>query len=64
MAVNFILFTPLLALSSIAKNMSRYDSALLNRLRVGHSRLNHSLLLCGDDTDDPQPVNLVEFHLQ
>jgi len=28
--------------------MSRYDSALLNRLRIGHSRLTHSYLLCGD----------------
>ena len=29
--------------------MSRYDSVLLNRLRIGHSRLTHSYLLCGDD---------------
>ena len=28
--------------------MSRYDSVLLNRLRIGHSRLTHSYLLCGD----------------
>jgi len=30
------------------KNMSRYDSVLLNRLQIGHSRLTHSYLLCGD----------------
>jgi len=29
--------------------MSRYDSVLLNRLRIGHSRLTHSYLLSGDD---------------
>ena len=33
------------------KNMSRYDPVLLNtqRLRIGHSCLTHSYLLCGDD---------------
>ena len=31
-----------------SKNMSRYDSVLLNRLRIGHSRLTHSFLLYGD----------------
>jgi len=44
-----------------SKNISRYDSVLLNRLRIGHSRLTHSYLLSGDD---PQPVNLAEFHSQ
>jgi len=29
--------------------MSRCHSVLLNRLRIGHSRLNHSYLLSGDD---------------
>jgi len=29
--------------------MSRYDSVLLNILRIGHSRLTHSYLLSGDD---------------
>jgi len=29
--------------------MSRYDSVLLNRLQIGHSRLTHSYLLSGDD---------------
>jgi len=28
---------------------------------IGHSRLTHSYLFCGDDR---QPVNLVEFHSQ
>jgi len=28
--------------------MPRYDSVLLNRLRIGHSRLTHSYLLYGD----------------
>jgi len=32
-----------------SKNMSFYDSVLINRLRIGHSRLNHSHILCGDD---------------
>jgi len=32
-----------------SKNISRYDSVILNRLRIGHSRLTHSYLLCGDD---------------
>jgi len=29
--------------------MSHYDSLLLNRLQIGHSRLTHSYLLSGDD---------------
>jgi len=28
--------------------MSRYDSVLINRLLIGHSRLTHSHILCGD----------------
>jgi len=28
----------------------RYDSVLLNRLQIGHSRLTHSYLLSGDDS--------------
>jgi len=44
--INFILFTPI---AEHSKNMSRYDSVLLNRLRIGHSRLTHSYLLCDDD---------------
>jgi len=29
--------------------MSRYDSVLINRLRIGHSQLTHTHILCGDD---------------
>jgi len=32
-----------------SKIMSRYDSVLINRLRIGHSRLTYSHILCGDD---------------
>jgi len=45
--VNFILFTPVLALSNIAKICPA--TTLLNRLRIAHSHLTHSYLLCGDD---------------
>jgi len=31
-----------------SKNISRYDSVLLNRLRIGHSRLTRSYSLCVD----------------
>ena len=44
--INFILFTPQLALWRIAR-MSHYHSVLINRLRIGHSRVTH--ILCGDD---------------
>jgi len=30
------------------KNLSRRDTVLLNRLRIGHTRLTHSFLLSGD----------------
>jgi len=39
---------PAVGIVKHSKNMSRYDSVLLNRLRIGHSRLTHSYLLCGD----------------
>jgi len=39
---------PTVGILKHAKNMSRYDSVLLNRLRIGHSRLSHSYLLCSD----------------
>jgi len=29
--------------------LSRHDTVLLNRLRIGHTRLTHSYLLSGDD---------------
>jgi len=40
---------PTVGIAEHSKNMSHYDSMLLNRLRIGHSRLTHSYLLCGDD---------------
>jgi len=55
--INFILFTPLLALAH-SKNMSRYDSVLINRLRIGHSPLTHSHILCGDDSPTCQLCGL------
>jgi len=39
---------PTVGILKHSKNMSCYDSVLLNRLRIGHSRLTHSYLLCGD----------------
>jgi len=33
---------PTVGILKHSKNMSRYDSVLLNRLRIGHSRLTHS----------------------
>ena len=35
-------------------SLSRLDAVLINRLRIGHTRLTHSCLLSGDD----QPVGL------
>ena len=32
--------------------LSRRDTVLLNRLRIGHTRLTHSFLLTGDDLPD------------
>ena len=40
---------PTVGIVKHSKNISRFDSVLLNRLRIGHSRLTHSYLLCGDD---------------
>jgi len=40
---------PTVGIIKHSKNMSRYNSVLLNRLRIGHSRLTHSYLLCCDD---------------
>jgi len=42
-----------------SKNMSRYDSVLINRLRIGHSRLTHSHILCGDDPPTCHCVDLL-----
>jgi len=40
---------PTVGILKDSKNISRYDSVLLNRLRIGHSRLTRSYLLSGDD---------------
>jgi len=40
---------PIVGIVKHSKNMSRYDSVLLNRLWIGHSHLTHSYLLYGDD---------------
>ena len=42
------------ASSEHSKKISRYDSVLLNRLQIGHSRLTHSYLLGGDDSPSCQ----------
>jgi len=41
-----------------SKNISRYDSILLNRLQIGHSRLTHSYLLSGDDSPTCQSCGI------
>jgi len=41
-----------------SENMSRYDSVLLNRPRIGHSRLTHSYLLSGDDSPTCQSCGI------
>ena len=40
---------PTVGIVKHSKNISRYDSFLLNKLRIGHSCLTHSYLLCCDD---------------
>ena len=35
--------------------LSRRDTVLLNRLRIGHTRLSHSYQLSGDDLPENQP---------
>ena len=73
--INFILFTPQLALSSIAKIFpTTTPSCSTNKLQIGHSRLptyvplrncslTHSVTHTYCVLMIPQPVNLVEFHL-
>jgi len=58
--INFILFTPTVGILKDIKNISRYryDSVLLNRLRIGHSRLTHSYLLSGDDPPTGQSCGI------
>ena len=42
----------------LCKNVSRYDTVLLNRLQIGHSCLTHSYLLSGDDSPTCQPCRI------
>jgi len=41
---------PTVGIVKHSKNISRYDSVMLNRLRIGHSRVTHSYLFSGDDS--------------
>jgi len=50
-AINFTLFIPTLVTTNVSHPSPR-DAVLINRLRIGHTRLTHSYLLSGDD----QPV--------
>ena len=34
---------------SVSTSLSRHDSVLINRLRIGHTHVTHSYLLSGDD---------------
>ena len=49
---------PTVGIVKRSKNISRYDSVLLNRLRIGHSRLTHSYLLSGDDSPSCQSCGI------
>ena len=49
---------PTVGIVKHSKNISRYDSVLLNRLRIGHSRLTHSYLLSGDDSPTCQSCGI------
>jgi len=49
---------PTVGIVKHSKNISRYDSVLLNRLRIGHSRLTHSYLLSGDDSPTCQSCRI------
>jgi len=57
MDINFILFTHGWHCQAW-QNISRYDSILLNRLQIGHSRLTHSYLLTGDDSPTCQSCGI------
>jgi len=50
---------PTVGIVKHSKNVSRYDSVLLNRLRIGHSRLTDSYLLCGDDSPTCQSCRIL-----
>jgi len=49
---------PTVGIVKRSKNISRYDSVLLNRLQIGHSRLTHSYLLSGDDSPTYQSCGI------
>ena len=52
---------PTVGIVKHSKNISRYDSVLLNRLQIGHSRLTHrthSYLLSGDDSPTCQSCGI------
>jgi len=50
--------TCIVLLPPLRDNISRYDSVLLNRLRIGHSRLTHSYLLSVDDSPTCQSCGI------
>ena len=47
-AINFTLFIPTLVATNMS-SVSCWDAVLINRLRIGHTRLTHSYLFSGDD---------------
>jgi len=47
--LNALTVTLAVELTSLWQKLSRYDSLLINRLRVGHCHLTHSYLLSGDN---------------
>jgi len=49
---------PMVGIVKHSKNISCYDSVLLNRLQIGHSRLTHSYLLSGDDSQNCQSCGI------
>ena len=49
---------PTVGIAEHSKNMSCYDSVLLNRLQIGHFRLTHSYLLCGGDPPSRQSCGI------
>ena len=49
---------PTVGIVKHSKNISGYDSVLLNRLQIGHSLLTHSYLLSGDDSPTCQSCGI------
>jgi len=50
---------PTVGIVEHSKIMSRYDSVLINRLRIGHCRPTHSHILCGDDAPTCESCGLL-----